>query len=192
MAKKNKGLAKYILKKDTTFDKIFANYIDPDLHPLTKKQEDQKTRYEEAFCLLLDAKTERQTRDILTKKHGVNPTTAWRWIKDAIRLFGDINKARKEGYREIVWSYQMEVFQLAKEDGDLEAMNRAIANMIKIRGLDKEDPDIPDFSKLEGHEYKIQLDKAVKQTLLKAIEKGAVNFDEVMPVEDVEHEEVKE
>ena len=102
------------LPQDTTFDKILAWYIDETGKlKLTEKQEVLKNRWEAAYDLLCNYHSPQQATPLLMQKHGLSKAQAYRDVKNATNLFGDINETRKEGMRHILYEYAMKTFQMA-------------------------------------------------------------------------------
>ena len=60
-----------------------------------------------------------------------------------------IRKAEKEGLRWILYELGLWVLRKAKKDNNLKQYNAAMANLIKITGVDKEDVELPDFEKIQ-------------------------------------------
>ena len=175
------------LIQDTTYDKILTWYIDETGKlKLTEKQEDLKSRWEAAYDLLCNYHSPQQATPLLMQQFGLSKAQAYRDVKNATNLFGDINETRKEGIRHILYEYAMKTFQMAAKSHDYAEMNRAIANMIKLKGLDKDDPDLPDFSRLVPTTQVIQInpeflqkyghliDQSVIEKLKKVFEKKIV------------------
>lgn len=179
------SLYKYRLKKTTTFEKIFAWYVDKgNTIILSDKEEEQRKRWEAAFSLLCNFHSIEDARPVLEKQFNISSAQAYRDIKNAINLFGDVTKSEKEGYRHIIFQYSMKVFQMASRDRNIMEMNKAISNMIKIKGLDREDPDFIDPSKVEPHEYRITVPTKVKKELQKLLEDGYVDLSEDIEEDD--------
>jgi hypothetical protein len=155
-------LQKQILSKETTFERIFAHFMDESVK-LTPKEEQIRERWDAAFSLLLNYHSTEQAANIMKSKYGISRAQAYRDVQNATRLFGDISKAHKEGIRHILYEYSMKVFQMAAncKPPDLDQMNKSITNMMKIKGLDKDDPDIPAFEHLQQHIYNIVMDAKV-------------------------------
>ncbi len=67
--------------------------------------------------------------------------------------------------------------------------------MIKLSGLDQEDSDLPDFTKLEPSQFTINLPPEIMAFLRQLASKGAVNLsqvrDESLKTIDVSHQEIK-
>lgn len=179
--------------KLTALDAIREFYLDKrGRAKLTPTQESIRQRLVAAHGLL--CKFHSPTRAI--KKHQkrweLSDVQAWRDIRDAISLFGDVQKAEKEGIRYIVYEYAVEVFRKAKQKDDFKAMARAVDTMAKIMGLDKESPDIPDFEKLKPSMIVVGLPEDQVKRLDTMLAAGAVNFSQKLPTaeEYLEYEEL--
>ncbi len=188
---------------DTTFDKILGWFLDTTGKcNLSVKNTALRQRWECAYDLQCNYKTPTMAAPILMRKYNLSRAQAYRDIKNATNLFGDINATRKEGSRHVLYEYAMKTLQMASRDRNVKEMNKAVGNMIKIKGLDREDPNIPDFSRLEPTTQVIQLnpefleqyghliDKKVMTKMRKVIEKNV--FDEYRDIIDISHEEVKD
>lgn len=180
-------------KKKTTFDLIQDWYLSKEGDVvLSDTQEEIRQRWHKAWTLLGNYHSPSQAATVLMKS-GIKQAQAYRDVKNAINLFGDIQKADKEGYRHILYEYSVKVFQLAAKEGNLTEMNRAINNMTKLKGLDREDPDIPDFSRLEIAPTTVSIPAEVLEFLMKNIGGGVVDVSKFVPsdTEDVEFKDVK-
>lgn len=144
---------------DTTYDRIFHSYRH-DHVKLTANQEEIKKRWEAAYSLMVNYHSREQAIPMLRSKFEISVSQAHRDINNCLRLFGDVAKSNKEGIRNILYEYSMKTFQLAAscKPPDIGEMNKSISLMIKLKGIDKDDPDLPDFSKLEPHTYIIAND----------------------------------
>ncbi len=183
------------LPMDTTFDRVFAHYQDG--LELTEKEEEQRVRWETAHSLIMNYHSTEQAMNVMHSKYGYSRATAYRDIKNAIKLFGDVAKASKEGRRHILYEYSMKVFQLAAnmKPPNLAEMNKAIKNMMDISGLLENDPDLPNFQDLEPHQYKLMLPAQLLNDLQEFVLSGAINLSDVREKNktiDVTHTEVKD
>ncbi len=169
------------LPKDTTYDRIFAWYVNEDSVQLSETEIKQRDRWQKCWFILCNERTLEQTVNIIQRlyKDEISRATAYRDVKNATKLFGEVTKTSKESKRSILQQYCDRIYKIAMGAGDLEAANRAIANMIKLGGLDIEDPDIPDFTKLEQHIYNIEVAPELIQVLKVLASRGALNLSEV-------------
>lgn len=130
---------------------------------LTEAQLQKKERLSAAYSLLCEYHSFQQAIPVLQKRFGLSRSQAYRDVKDAVTLFGNVLKSDKEGLRYIIYEYALKTFQFAAEMKDFKSMNMAVSNMIKLLGLDKEDPDLPDFTRLQPNVYPILLDDQSKE-----------------------------
>lgn len=138
----------YTGSTETTFDRIRASYLQEGAESrLTKADLARRDELEGAHALLTQYHSLEQAAKITSERYQLSRATAYRRCTEAIRLFGDVTRAYKDGIRHILYEMSMKVFQLAAgrkneyklPDPDLKAMNAAIKNMAMLKGLDKED-----------------------------------------------------
>ncbi len=145
-----------IKKSGTSFDKIHAWYLyGSDKIILSHKDQEIRDRWEAAFSLLVNYHSTENAIPVLKTKYEISRAQAYRDIINAKRLFGDITQSSKEADRYILFELSMKTFQLAAKQSPphIEGMNRAIANMIKLKGLDRDEPDAVRPEDLESHNY---------------------------------------
>ena len=166
----------YRLQPDTTFDKIFLWYVDKEGKiQLTSKEEAIRQRWSAAFALLCNYHSPQQAIPLLMKEFDISQAQAYRDIRNAINLFGDISKSEKEGYRHILHEYTMKIFQIAAKDGNLEIMMKSVTTMMKLRGLDRDDPYVPDFSNIQPPSVEITIPTDIQVFLSQILQKGVVD-----------------
>lgn len=181
--------------KPTSLDAIRAYYLDTrGRAKLTAKQEEIRQRLVAAHGLLCRFHSPTRAIKKHKKRWDLSDVQAWRDVRQAISLFGDVQKAEKEGIRYIVFEYSIETFRQAKKAKDFKAMARAVDTMTKIMGLDKESPDLPDFEKLKPAMIVVGLPDDQVQRLDTILAAGAVDLSQGLPTaeEYLEYEEVGE
>ena len=82
------------------------------------------------------------------KKYGITQRQAYRDVKDAELLFGDVRTWSKAGLRYMMTQWAIEMYRKADIKNDFRGMHWALQEMTNINMLDKEDPDLPDPSKI--------------------------------------------
>lgn len=161
---------------------------------LTDKQEEIRKRLSAAYSLLCNYHSIQQAIPIHMKEHDVSDSTAYRDMRDAIRLFGHVMKADKEGQRYIVYEYAVKTYQLAAKNMDYKAMAMATSNMIKLLGLDKEDPEMPDFEKLQPSLNIVVMHPDIEQRVKHLLGLGPIDSADLEKAReqtiDVPHEEM--
>lgn len=173
----------------TPFERISASYYD-DKFELSTKDQELKQRWEAAFSLLLSFHSREQTvKKLRGLFPGISLASAYRDVANALSLFGDIHKAKKEGWRYVIFEYNQTLMQMATKDKNLDIMGRCLDRMIKLADLDKEESNFnPD--KLKAMEITISMPPAVQNALKKLVNKGVVDFNN-FEVEDIDHEDIK-
>jgi hypothetical protein len=83
------------------------------------------------------------------KKYDISQRQAQRDVKDQELLFGDVRSWSKAGLRYMMTQWAIEMYHKADIKNDFRGMHWALQNMTNINMLDKEDPDLPDPSKIQ-------------------------------------------
>ncbi|WP_340074533.1 hypothetical protein [Leptobacterium sp. I13] len=175
---------------DSTFDKIYAYYKDPSKYPLTKKQTELKERWLAAFALRQNFHSREQASNVLMEKYDISRAQAYRDLKDAERLFGNIMKADRDGSLAILYEYSHKYLLMAVKAKDLKAIGKALELMGRYSEIDRETAINFNPEKLEDKPIKVSVPKEVSQAIVKALSKGTVDFNDFAI--DVEHEEVED
>ena len=109
-----------VTKIDTNFETILASFLDEESVELTDFQQKMKERIMTSFSLLLNWHSREQAAKVLMQQFDISQATAYRDIGNALRIYGDINKASKEGMRYIIFEYNQKLLQLATKEKNLE------------------------------------------------------------------------
>lgn len=206
---------KYLQKTfDSKQDKIRQYFLSDDNSIVLSDHEmELKERYEKVFSLLCNAYSSEQVVNVM-KKFGISRAQVFRDIRNATDIFGDVVSTKKEASKYILYEMGMKAWQKAELASDYDGMSKAMANLIKITGVDRDEFDLPDPSKIQPPTQIIQLsldflqsqyaniiDDQGKEEINKLIEK-INDFIEKSPVsqylnkfnkiEDVEFQEVSE
>lgn len=163
--------------KGTTKERIWAYYLDSENVILTEKEEEIRKRWSACFSMLTQYHSIQQAVHVMQQQFDISEAQAYRDARSAIELFGDVTKSEKEAYRHILFEYAMKIFQLAASKNDMAEMNKALASMIKIKGLNKEDSDIPDFANMMPHTYEIVLPAEHLKLLQDMSRTGVINIE---------------
>lgn len=147
--KKSVAQLKY-MTFDTTVEKLRAYYLN-DQVKLSTKEEELLERYQSLFHLLCNFHSNENAVKVHAKTYEITIQQAYRDLKAATDIFGDVFQTSREAKRYVVYEYGMKVLQLAagKNPPDIAEMNKAIANIIKITGIDKDEFELPDASKIQ-------------------------------------------
>lgn len=148
---KTRRMLPHVVGKQDIIDALKAYLNDrTGLIKLTDKQEEiyQRIRVAKAYLLKFHSKDE--TAQMLTKEYPISESTAYQIVRNVFTLYGDITDTDKKWSRSLASKMALQTFRAAVKENDLAAMNAATRNFTIIEGLDREDPDAPDFSKLEA------------------------------------------
>lgn len=162
---------------------------------LNERQAEIKDHIQKAWSMLSAGKPNQNIVKVLFKDFGLTKATAYRRIKEAIELYGDIRKASKEGMRFILYDLQMKTYDRAKKADDIRGQNAAIANLIKISGVDKENVDLPNFEQLEPNVYPILIPEQMQRAIEMLLQQGSkIDLSKLMTpeIEDAIYEDISD
>lgn len=177
---------------DTTFDKIYAYYVDSSKNKLTPKQDEIRERWIAAFTLRLQFHSREQAAGVLKDKYGIERAQAYRDLKHAERLFGNVLKVDRDGTLAILYEYSHKYFQMAIKAKDLKAMGKALDLMGKYAEVNKDNSVMFNPEKLEYKPIKISVPQLVIDRILQTGKSGVLDFNKVVDAEAIEVEDEKE
>lgn len=126
---------------------------------LNDKEFEHYKKVEFCFQMLMHYKTKRnavgpimKTLKITTRQQGYN------LIKQAEFLFGQYEQTSKALKREIANEMAIKLYNIARKKQDIDQMNKALKNYIDANALKLDDPDLPDFSRIQPPEQPIVID----------------------------------
>lgn len=144
-------------RRETTLDRLRAYYKLPEKVLLTKHQQWVLQRLEAAWGLLLDAKTSEHAVAKLMRRFEVSRAQAYRDLSECKQLFGDVVKSSREADRYLLKEMALHTYSKAKKAGELAEMNKSIATLVKITGIDRADPAMPDEEALQPSNYVLEV-----------------------------------
>ena len=142
-----------------------------------------------SFSLLLNWHSREQACKVLMQQFDISQATAYRDIGNALKIYGDVNKSSKEGWRYVVMEYNQKLLQLATKEKNLSEMGRALDRMMKLAELDKEE-NLINLEKLANLDIEIKISKSSERALDKMSQSGVVDLNN-FEIEDVEYEDVE-
>ncbi len=116
---------------------------------LSTKLREQVTRLERAHTLMGEHGSRRTVAKMLMKEFGYGLTTGYADINLAQEYLSTVTKNKKEYYRILITDVLMERFLAAKEAKDDLAVARLARELSRALGLDQEDGNVPDWSKVQ-------------------------------------------
>jgi hypothetical protein len=135
--------------KGTAYDKILKFYLNPDKPvKLTEKQMQLKFLYELADRLLMNY-SPKQTADMIRARYKkkISRATAYRVVSDALNLFGDIKRTKKEGLKNLLQERQLRLAQKCEKAGDYATAERCYEAIAKMADLNNSDVDLNELYK---------------------------------------------
>lgn len=177
---------------DSTFDKIYAYYVDSSKFNLSPKQHEIRERWLSAFTLRLQFHSREQAAGVLKDKYGIERAQAYRDLKNAERLFGNVLKVDREGTLAILYEYSHKYFQMAIKAKDLKAMGKALDLMGKYADVDNDTSINFNPEKLEYKPIKISVPKLVIERILAQGQTGVHDFNKVVDAEAIVIEDEEE
>jgi hypothetical protein len=168
-----------LIGKSSHYERILAYLKNPDadISELTPKEQEMVTRWMEAFTLQRNYNTPSDAAAILMKRFpGLSRPTAFRDCGAALALFGDLNKSTKEGIRFLATEITKDAINIARIKNNEDGMMKGAKNIAAINGVNLNDPDMPDFEKLQPNTYNINLPPAALEVVMGMIKGGKVDL----------------
>ena len=165
------------LSKTTDMAAIRAYYRN-EVDDLTQHQQAVRDRLLQVQSLMLKGKPTFEIISVLTKDYNVSESQAYRDLRNATTLYGDLRKAEKEGIRRYLYDMFLEDYLAARADGDRKAMGTFQKNLISVSGVDREDPDTVDMSKIEVPPVIMIFGKEMEGKIADSQENGVLDLTE--------------
>lgn len=144
------------------------------------------------FCLGLLLKGYPQTTVIQLLQEGIklSYSTAWRLIRETEELFGPQGEVDKRFKRYTASEMAQGAYEVAERKADVKGMVAATNAYAKVWGLDRDDPEMPDFDKLDTPANILVIPDEVAEKLNALPAGGAINLTNFLDTiaEDVEAE----
>lgn len=118
---------------------------------LSEHQREYWERVSSTYDMLIEGQTGKRILGTLQHKFGLSRTQAWRTLREAEFIFSKMDKVDKLVHRHIAAEMAKKAFEVAACRNDAKAMVAATNALIKAHGLETEDPDTPDWTKVNPH-----------------------------------------
>lgn len=180
---------KLITADQDLFDKIESYYRGS--NALSAKESEICERWELAFALLLQHRNKKIAVSKfqalqLAKGSSLSLAQSYKDFAAAEKLFLPLKKYSKEFLRLVIIESAMRDIKEADEKAKLakdakswsmikEIKHRAELRIVKAAGLELEDPNIPDFSKLQFNQVNINVDSRVQSMFSTLLAKGVID-----------------
>lgn len=182
-----KNVEQVTTKKLTYFERIqrmFRNEIEES--DLSEDERKYLFAVRMAYGMMMEAHSTSYVVGVLIKEHNVAQRTAYNIINDAQRIFGQIQQTHKEFARIQAIEMAKFLWATAKRRQDVKGMNKALENFIRATGIDRLDPELPDFERLAPSLNILMLPEGMEDMIKAMLNKGVVNLNATQDAEYVE------
>jgi hypothetical protein len=150
---------------DTPFDRLYFSYFSEEVEAmLTEAERRHRDRVDEAWHHMVSRKSALMAAEWLQGKHSLSRATAYRVVRDALELFGDVIKTSKDAKRRLLWEYSLKGLDKSLEIEDMRAYAAILKTMSAFEGLSTDDNTF-DGEAIQAHTYLIQVGRAGGQEL---------------------------
>jgi len=164
-----------------------------DEYMLTEKQVEYFRQLRSAYAMLLDLHPKAKIAKRLMANFDISQQVAYKVIRETETLFGSIQKVNKEFLRVQAIEMAKKAYRRAQKLDKPKEMIAATIAFVKAAGLDVNDPDLPDFEKLQPNLVVTVLPEGMEQDIRRMLQSGAVNLNKAPIIsESIDYEEVKE
>lgn len=177
----------------TTLDKIRKYYLKGE-HTVTlsPKQNDIRIKIYKAWNLMINYHSREQAMQVIMNDgDGCSRAQAYRYVNDAMSVFGNPLANQKEAKRYIIEEYLVKLMQRAIKDKDGNLELGVIKQMIKIGGFDKDTDPKFNPEKLQAQNYILKVHPAAVAFMEQFKDGGVYDFNNV-DTEDIPFKEVEE
>jgi hypothetical protein len=141
----------------TSFDRIYYSHLSEEVEALLTPDElTRRERIDEAWHYMVQRKSPLDAAEWLQPKFGIGRATAYRIVREALQIFGDVVETSKNAKRRLLWAYSLKGLDKALEIEDMRAYAAILKNMTTFEGLNLEDSTF-DGEAIQAHTYLIQL-----------------------------------
>lgn len=124
--------------------------------------------------------------------HGVKQTQAYSLIRLTEEIFGKVEGVHKDYERNFLLECSRKNIELAMKGRNSGLITKALLAHYKLCGLDEFVPDMPDFAKLEAHQYLINLPQNVIELLKQKVAGGDLKITDIIPPPNINFDQVPE
>lgn len=162
---------------ESTLVRIRDYYLGKGNVVLTEDEEKILTRMEDAYNFLRSSKSPAETAVMLQRRYpDHSKSTLYRDINAAMALFGDAVAYSKDAMKKLATDHAMSLIDRARTAGDRNAEAKALAMLVKINGLDREELNMEDPMKIMSQPPVIEIPESIQSFLLNISNMGAVNL----------------
>ncbi len=185
-----KGLTRNKPTDLQVFNDLFAGIVAEE--ELTDHQVRKLNRLKSIHGMLLKGTSWKKIIKKIQSLYNLSESQISRDIQMTEQVYGASRKANKEHKRQVAEEMALEVYRRSKKAGDLRGMNAAVKNYISATGCNIEDPDMPEFEKLQPSPNIVIIPESIMQKMAERLNSGPVRFNPDKAAGDTiqEHEEL--
>lgn len=126
---------------------LFADQNSKTLIALTEDEKEILNRYKNTFTYWLEKPELRDSKIInyMMETFSISRAQAYRDLPNIKYLLGNVRTCKKEWARYQASNMALEIYEMAKDKSNIDAMNDAVSNFIKANLLNKHDMATPDW-----------------------------------------------
>lgn len=109
----------------------------------------------------------------------INEQRAYYLIRECEYVFGAVNNVSKDYERQFILECSRRNIEFAMKSKNPKHITSALQAHYEFCGLSKENIDLPDFSKLEQHNYILSLPEQYMKVIQNLISSGVVNLNDL-------------
>lgn len=191
----SKSLLPKLKTGDSTFDKIYAYFVDEQNHSLSPKHEKIKDRWLSIWTLQLNFHSTEQAitahRNLFKDENDelLSRSQAFRDLSSANKIFGSLFKTTRDAKRAIYSEYVHKFYLQTIKSKDLKAQGKALELLGKAWQIDLQEDQKFNPEKFENPQIKVGIPTKFIDAVVDHLNKGVIDFNK-LDVEDIEHEEV--
>ena len=145
-------------QKPTDYQRLneyFTGSVDEE--DLTYHQQQRLERVNHCYRMLNKMRPSIEIVKKLCKQHGIHTATAWRDLDMTQKIFGDLRAPNKAMKRAIAEKMALDAYRIAAKAKSVKDMVAAGKLYVDATGCAIEDPEMPEFDKLQPNVYAIIL-----------------------------------
>lgn len=134
----------------TDIDQLLAYYFDKsERSDLDDRLREKLVRLEFAQDLFREWGDKAKVVRLVMAKYQLQKSQAYQLVLEAQQLFAITNRNEKEFVRALLHDWSVRLLSKCYAQNKLKEAAAIIAQMVKIHGLDRDDPELPDFGNLQ-------------------------------------------
>jgi hypothetical protein len=155
--------AKLSLTNLTTLEALELYYQKgEELVNLSDTQEKIRKRIASLWAILTSGNSPMSAIRKHAKAQNISERWAFQDLNMAKKLYGNLAESNREADKMILIEMGHKIYRMAKKDRDLAAMNKALANLIKLGAFDRDDGGAPPLNLLQQNNMLIISSDAAK------------------------------